>query len=279
MRDFIKENLRIQLEGLSSYRDTSRNIGPSSSKSLVRLNKDEMKTEIERAEKIYKKYPDFFGGAEHGEGLYEFVLYIKGGKLVLKPKENSVGVKRIPGVPSDIISGKQYYYMNANLPEDNNIKNDLKRFMAYNVGKNPEDYKLSRIDVAYIKVLTLNAEQILAFNGENSYTDADQLDINKELSIQRTNPEDMYRFKKLDKDKKNNPDFKPKNVTSVDFNPKIDTLKKDLANNIRFLNTAKNIKQDYINKKEPIDPKLEKRIEDLESKIEDLESELDNYGK
>lgn len=270
MRDFIKENLRIQLEGLLyEVRDDFKKLYSKVRSKITRIySNEELDTLSNQAKLLAQNNPNKIGSINDGTKYYKF-------KFTLLP--NGKGCK-IESIGTSGIDDREF-----NTSQDGKIL--ILQAKAYSDQVNPEDGGktiYTPIVVAKIKILAddENIKAIKRFiDGGASYTDADQLDINKDLAVKKTNPNVEYKRNKLDKDKKNNPDFKPKNVTSVDFNPKIDTLKKDLANNIRFLNTAKNIKQDYINKKEPIDPKLEKRIEDLESKIEDLESELDNYGK
>lgn len=269
MRDFIKENLRIQLEGLLyEVRDDFKKLYSKVRSKITRIySNEELDTLSNQAKLLAQNNPNKIGSINDGTKYYKF-------KFTLLP--NGKGCK-IESIGTSGIDDREF-----NTSQDGKIL--ILQAKAYSDQVNPEDGGktiYTPIVVAKIKILAddENIKAIKRFiDGGASYTDADQLPTNKELSAQSVAGDEYDKRDKRRYDK-NNPDFKPKNVTSVDFNPKIDTLKKDLANNIRFLNTAKNIKQEYINKKEPIDPKLEKRIEDLESKIEDLESELDNYGK
>lgn len=269
MRDFIKENLRIQLENLLyEVRDDFEKLYSKVRSKITRIySNEELDTLSNQAKLLAQNNPNKIGSINDGTKYYKF-------KFTLLP--NGKGCK-IESIGTSGIDDREF-----NTSQDGKIL--ILQAKAYSDQVNPEDGGktiYTPIVVAKIKILAddENIKAIKRFiDGGASYTDADQLPTNANASAKKAA---SYKHDSRDKLRydKNNPDFKPKNVTSVDFNPKIDTLKKDLANNIRFLNTAKNIKQDYINKKEPIDPKLEKRIEDLESKIEDLESELDNYGK
>ena len=77
MRDFIRENLRIQLEGRLA-RHTSSNMhqdrGLGNTKSINRMSENEWEDEINVATEIYNNYDDIMGSTNDGNGLYEFVL-------------------------------------------------------------------------------------------------------------------------------------------------------------------------------------------------------------
>jgi hypothetical protein len=274
MRDFIKENLRIELENLLYEVKENFNELPSLIRSKITkvYSKDDLKYLSIDAKKLAEKYYDTFGGINDGTGTYTFKITKLGNGFIIKSdmgkddREYRLGQEG----KSLRLTAKAYTSQDDNLNFKDSINLDIKNKSVF-----------SPIVDAKIKLLAddESIKNIIDFDFEGSYTADTELEKNKELSTQKTNPEVEYKRNKFDLDKKNNPDFKSKYVTSIDSNPKIDTLKKDLANNIRFLNTAKNIKQDYINKKEPIKPELEERIKFLESKISDLTSELDNYGK
>lgn len=271
MKQFIKEHLRILLEGKKAT-DTSINGGPIGTKALVRLTKTDMKKEIEDAKVLFNEYPEFFGGPTDGEALIEFVLYSNSGRLVLKPKNNHLGTKKIPGVPSDIDKGRQFYYMMASLPKDEKIINDIKKFMHSKVGKTSGKYVVSRVDVAYVKTLYYNSAEILSFNIDNSYTADNQLEKNKELAVTNTNPSDEYKRSKLKTDK-NNPDFKRKGVLSI--NEPDATESKEYKDAVRIYQNLLPLYKEKTKKGEDVEP-LKTRLDNLKATIDRINP---NYGK
>ena len=220
MRDFIKENLRIQLEGRLA-RHTSSNVhqdrGLGDTKSINRMDENEWENEINMATEIYNNYDDIMGSTSDGNGLYEFVLYREEGNFVLKPKENSTGRKRESGDVNKS-NNSVYMYMKASKP-DEDIP-ELRDFMAPKIGKQSEKYTISATDIAYVKILALMGNTIKDFiDGTLGYTTSDA----QKMSAEKTAPEDMYRFKKFEKDKKNNPNFRRKDVISINEPDKLES--------------------------------------------------------
>ena len=286
MRDFIKENLRIQLEGRLA-RHTSSNThqdkGLGDTKDIAYLDEREWDEEIEQAVEIYREYHSIMGSTDEGKGLYEFVIYRKNGKFSLKSKENSVGTKREAG---DV--NKSYMYIKASKP-DIDIP-ELRELMAQKINKRPEKYVISATDIAYVKVLALMGNTIKDFiGGTLGYTTSDA----EKLAAEKT-PEDREYLKdkyttrqranvtKTKNKAKNIEKIEKYNLTS-DQQIKIDSLEKDLAKNIRFLNTAKE-SADYSRKNNEVVPDgVVNRIESLNKEIKRIKSDIEainpNYGK
>ena len=216
MKEFIKESLRLKLEG-GLARHTSSNThqdkGLGDTKDIAYLDEREWDEEIEQAVEIYREYHSIMGSTDKGKGLYEFAIYRKNGKFALKSKENSVGTKREAG---DV--NKSYMYIKASKP-DIDIP-ELRELMGPKIGKRPEKYVISATDIAYVKVLALMGNTIKEFiGGSLGYTTSDA----QKMSAEKTAHEDMYRFKKLEKDKKNNPNFRRKDVISINEPDKLES--------------------------------------------------------
>jgi len=264
MKQFIKEHLRIQLEGRLA-RHTSSNThqdrGLGDTKSINRMSENEWKNEINLATEIYNNYDDIMGSTNDGDGLYEFVLYREGGKFVLKPKENSTGRKRESGDVNKS-NNSAYIYMKASKPNEDIP--ELREFMAPKIGKDSEKYTLSATDIAYIKILALMGNTIKDFiDGSLGYTTSDA----EKIASKNTDSSVEYKRSKLKTDK-NNPDFKRKETLSIDG--------PDYTKNPAYVRLSTQLKNKLELSKKLDNPALTQDIATLKAEIEKIKA---NHGK
>ena len=218
MKDFIKENLRIQLENLLYEVKDDFNELPSLIRSkITRVNSKEELIQLSKlAKKLANKYYDTFGGVYDGTGTYTFKITKSGNGFVIKSDMGKDDREYILGQEGKSLrlNAKAYTDQEANL----NFKDMMD---DENKGKS----KFSPIVDAKIKILADDQmiKSIMDFDFEGSYTSSDQLDTNAKASAEKTAAKDMYRFKKLEKDKKNNPNFRRKDVISINEPDKLES--------------------------------------------------------
>ena len=211
MRDFIKENLRIQLENLLyEVKDNFNELPRLIRGKITRVNSKEELIELSKsAKKLADKYNDTFGGIYDGTGTYTFKITKSGNGFVIKSDMGKDDREYILGQEGKSLrlNAKAYTDQEENL----NFKDSMD---DENKGKSV----FSPIVDAKIKMLADDQmiKSIMTFDFEGSYTSDDQLSVNAKASTEKTAPEDMYRFKKLNKDKKNNPDYKRGDTLSID---------------------------------------------------------------
>jgi len=267
MKQFIKEHLRIQLEGRLA-RHTSSNThqdrGLGDTKSINRMSENEWKNEINLATEIYNNYDDIMGSTNDGDGLYEFVLYREGGKFVLKPKENSTGRKRESG---DVNKSNNSVYMYMKASKPNEDIPELREFMAPKIGKDSEKYTLSATDVAYIKILALMGNTIKDFiDGSLGYTTSDA----EKIAAEKT-PEDRAYLKNKFIDAQR----RKRNRGILSINEPDATESKEYKDAVRIYQNLLPLYKEKTKKGEDVEP-LKTRLDDLKAIIDRINP---NYGK
>ena len=256
MRDFIKENLRIQLEDLLYEVKENFNELPTLIRSkITRVNsKEELIQLFKSAKKLADKYYDTFGTIYDGTGTYTFKVTKSGNGFVIKSdmgkddREYKLGQEG----KSLKLSAKAYTDQEENLKFSDSIDDE-------NKGKSV----FSPIIDAKIKILADEQmiKSIMNFDFEGSYTADDQLEKNKELAAEKT-PEDRTYLKNkfIDAEKRK----QNKDIVSIDG--------PDFTKEPRYQRLLKQ----YTTKLE-----LSKKINNpaLIADLQDLKSQLDNYGK
>ncbi len=259
MKEFIKENLRIQLENLlyevkENFEELPRLIRSK----ITRINSKEELIELSKlAKKLANKYYDTFGGIYDGTGTYTFKITKSGNGFIIKSDMGKDDREYMLGQEGKSLrlNAKAYTDQEENL----NFKDSMD---DENKGKSV----FSPIVDAKIKILADDQmiKNIMDFDFENSYTSDAELQKNKELAANKTDSDVEYKRSKLDLDKKNNPDFKRKDTLSIDG--------PDFTKEEKY----KRLLSQYKTKLE-----LSKKINNpaLMVDLKNLESQLDNYGK
>ena len=259
MKEFIKENLRIQLESLlyevkENFEELPRLIRSK----ITRINSKEELIELSKlAKKLANKYYDTFGGIYDGTGTYTFKITKSGNGFIIKSDMGKDDREYMLGQEGKSLrlNAKAYTDQEENL----NFKDSMD---DENKGKSV----FSPIVDAKIKILADDQmiKNIMDFDFENSYTSDVELQKNKELAANKTDSDVEYKRSKLDLDKKNNPDFKRKDTLSIDG--------PDFTKEEKY----KRLLSQYKTKLE-----LSKKINNpaLMVDLKNLESQLDNYGK
>jgi hypothetical protein len=259
MKEFIKENLRIQLENLlyevkENFEELPRLIRSK----ITRINSKEELIELSKlAKKLANKYYGTFGGIYDGTGTYTFKITKSGNGFIIKSDMGKDDREYMLGQEGKSLrlNAKAYTDQEENL----NFKDSMD---DENKGKSV----FSPIVDAKIKILADDQmiKNIMDFDFENSYTSDAELQKNKELAANKTDSDVEYKRSKLDLDKKNNPDFKRKDTLSIDG--------PDFTKEEKY----KRLLSQYKTKLE-----LSKKINNpaLMVDLKNLESQLDNYGK
>lgn len=277
MRDFIKENLRIQLENLLyEYHENFDEIPDSIRYPETRVRSKEQLIKLsELAKKLNNQYRDIFGGINDGDGTYTFKI-TKSGNGFLIVHDNGKDDR-------DYRLGQ----------EGKALRLNANAFGSQ--GDNSDKTVFFPIVDAKIKLLAddESIKNIMDFDFEGSYTADDQLEKNKELAAEKTPEERGYLKDKYTTRQRANvtkTKNKAKDIEKIekynltpDQQIKIDSLEKDLAKNIRFLNTAKE-SADYSRKNNEVVPDgVVNRIESLNKEIKRIKSDIEkinpNYGK
>jgi hypothetical protein len=257
MKEFIKENLRIQLENLlyevkENFEELPRLIRSK----ITRINSKEELIELSKlAKKLANKYYDTFGGIYDGTGTYTFKITKSGNGFIIKSDMGKDDREYMLGQEGKSLrlNAKAYTDQEENL----NFKDSMD---DENKGKSV----FSPIVDAKIKILADDQmiKNIMDFDFENSYTSDAELQKNKELAANKTDSDVEYKRSKLDLDKKNNPDFKRKDTLSIDG--------PDFTKEEKY----KRLLSQYKTKLE-----LSKKINNpaLMVDLKNLESQLDNY--
>lgn len=252
MKDFIKENLRIQLENLLYEVKDNFNELPSLIRSkITRVNSKYELLELSKmAKKLANKYYDTFGGIYDGTGTYTFKITKSGNGFLIKSDMGKDDREYILGQEGKSLrlSAKAYTDQEANL-NFNDMMDDE------NKGKSV----FSPIVDAKIKILADDQmiKSIMDFDFEGSYTADTELEKNKELAAQKTDADVEYKRNKLNRGVR-------KDVLSIDG--------PDYTNEPKY----QRILTQYKNKLE-----LSKKIDNpaLRADLQDLKNQLDNYGK
>ena len=248
MKQFIKEHLRIQLENLLyEYHENFNEMPDSIRYTPTRVRSKEQLIKLsELAKELNDKYSHIFGGINDGDGTYPFKITKSGnGFLIVHDNGKDDRSYRL---------GQEGKVLRLNA-------------MAYgSQGDNSDKTVFFPIADAKIKLLAddESIKNIMDFDFEGSYTSDDQLSANTKASTEKTAPEDMYRFKKLYKYKKNNPDYKRGDTLSIDG--------PDFTKSPKYQRLLTQYKAKL---------ELSKKINNpaLMADLKDLKSQLDNYGK
>jgi hypothetical protein len=178
MRDFIKENLRIQLENLLyEYHENFNEMPDSIRYTPTRVRSKEQLIKLsELAKELNDKYSHIFGGINDGDGTYPFKITKSGnGFLIVHDNGKDDRSYRL---------GQEGKVLRLNA-------------MAYgSQGDNSDKTVFFPIADAKIKLLAddESIKNIMDFDFEGSYTSNDQLPKNKELADTNT-PEDRAYLK------------------------------------------------------------------------------------
>ena len=246
MRDFIKENLRIQLENLLyEYHENFDEIPDSIRYPETRVRSKEQLIKLsELAKKLNNQYRDIFGGINDGDGTYTFKITKSGnGFLIVHDNGKDDRDYRL-GQEGKVLR------LNANAFGSQGDKSDKTVFFP--------------IVDAKIKLLAddESIKNIMDFDFEGSYTADDQLEKNKELSAQSVAD---VEFDKRNKIKR----YNLKGKGSLSTNPKINRIQTQLNNFIVAYNDAIN----------PIDGKKNKdKINSLNTLIDKAKNDLKELG-
>ena len=258
MRDFIKENLRIQLDNLLyEVKDNFNELPRLIRSKITRVNSKQELIELSKsAKKLANKYHDTFGGIYDGTGTYTFKITKSGNGFVIK---SDMGKD-----DREYLLGQEGKSLRLNTKAYTDQEENL-NFKDYIDDENKGKSVFSPIVDAKIKMLADDQmiKSIMTFDFEGSYTSDDQLDTNKELSDIKASD---YKFDSRDKYRfdRNNPDFKSKQVTSIDG--------PDYTKSQKY----KRLLSQYKTKLE-----LSKKMDNpaLMADLKYLESQLDDYGK
>lgn len=257
MRDFIKENLRIQLENLLYEVKDNFNELPSLIRSkITRVNSKEELTQLSKlAKKLANKYYDTFGGVYDGTGTYTFKITKSGNGFVIKSDMGKDDREYILGQEGKSLrlNAKAYTDQEANL----NFKDMMD-------DENKGKAVFSPIVDAKIKILADDQmiKSIMDFDFEGSYTADTELEKNKELSTQSVASDEFDKRDKINR-------YKLKGKGSLSTNPKINRIQTQLNNFITAYNDAIN----------PIDGKKNKdKINSLNTLIDKAKNDLKELG-
>lgn len=284
MKQFIRENLRLQLENLlcEVRADFEELFAKIRNKTTYLHSIEDLYDLSKQAKTLAEKDPDKIGSINDGTKYYKFKV------TLLK---NNKGCK----IESIATSGKDE---REYIPSQDG-KAIMLQAKAYSDQVNPEDSdktKYTPIVVTKIKLLLDDTMVKIIekfIKGGDSYTADDQLEKNKKLAAEKTPEERGYLKGKYDTrqianaTKKANKANDIKKIEKYNLTPsqkiEIDKLEKDLAKNIRFLNTAKE-SADYSRKNNEVVPDgVVNRIESLNKEIKRIKSDIDkinpNYGK
>lgn len=277
MRDFIKENLRIQLENLLyEYHENFDEIPDSIRYPKTRVRSKEQLIKLsELAKKLNNQYRDIFGGINDGDGTYTFKITKSGDGFLIVPDNGKDDRDYRLGQEGKALR------LNANAFGSQGDNSDKTVFFP--------------IVDAKIKLLAddESIKNIMDFDFEGSYTAYNQLQKNKELAAEKTPEERGYLKDKYTTRQRANvtkAKNKAKDIEKIekynltpDQQIEIDTLEKDLTKNIRFLNTAKDREKYSIDNNETPSQGIVDRIKELEKTIEVIKSKIQkinpNYGK
>lgn len=190
MKDFIKNKLRVLLEGRLAVHTPSNPRGENVKSKTTEATIENIKNKIIFATKEYKKNIEGYGSVYYGDGVYQMNLYPNG---FLIGKLTSIGDKREPGTFNDPNSSVRSFFVKS----CTNIEHkDQPEKTCKPVNKSP-------MDDAEIKTLVFFKDDILEFlrnqiKGEDKYT-ADKKA--PEISAQKTGEEGLKSFSKYQKDK------------------------------------------------------------------------------
>ena len=246
MRDFIKENLRIQLENLLyEYHENFNEMPKSIRFPETRVRSKEQLIELsELAKELNYKYRNIFGGINDGDGTYTFKITKSGNGFLILPDDGKDDRSYRLGQEGKVLR------LNANAFGSQGDNSDKTVFFP--------------IADAKIKLLAddESINNIMTFDYEGSYTANDQLGTNKELSAQSVAGD---AFDKRDKIKR----YNLKGKGSLSTNPKINRIQTQLNNFIVAYNDAIN----------PIDGKKNKdKINSLNTLIDKAKNDLKELG-
>jgi hypothetical protein len=250
MRDFIKENLRIQLENLLyEYHENFDEIPDSIRYPETRVRSKEQLIKLsELAKKLNNQYRDIFGGINDGDGTYTFKI-TKSGNGFLIVHDNGKDDR-------DYRLGQEgkALRLNANAFGSQGDKSDKTVFFP--------------IVDAKIKLLAddESIKNIMDFDFEGSYTADDQLEKNKELSTQSVASDEFDKREKLNRATRKN---------TLSINEPDATESKEYKDAVRIYQNLLPLYKEKSKKGEDIEP-LKTRLDDLKAIIDKINP---NYGK
>ncbi len=216
MKDFIKNKLRVLLEGRLATHTPSNPRGENVKVKTTEDTIENIKNEIIFATEEYKNNIEGYGGVYDGDGTYQMDLYPNG---YFRGKLTSIGDKREPGTFNDPNPYKRSFFVKSctNIQHPDQPEKSCKP-----VNKSP-------MEDAKIKVLVFFKDEILEFlrknmEGEDEYT------VDKkatELSAQKTGEEGLKSFSKYQKDKEI--DKMKSDISISDEEAKLTELKLELT--------------------------------------------------
>lgn len=259
MKQFIRENLKIQLENLLYEVKDNFNELPSLIRSkITRVNSKEELIQLSKlAKKLANKYYDIFGGVYDGTGTYTFKITKSGNGFVIKSDMGKDDREYMLGQEGKSLrlNAKAYTDQEANL----NFKDMMD---DENKGKS----KFSPIVDAKIKILADDQmiKSIMDFDFEGSYTSSDQLDTNKELSAQSVADDEFDKRDKINR-------YNLKGKGSLSTNSKIPRIQGQLNTTLKQYLDLSNTGKDTTS--------IKARIDDLKDQLDKLGIDTSEYGE
>lgn len=245
MRDFIKENLRIQLENLLyEYHENFDEIPDSIRYPSTRVGSKEQLIKLsELAKELNNKYSEIFGGINKGDGTYTFKITKSGnGFLIVHDNGKDDRSYRL---------GQEGKVLRLNA-------------MAYgSQGDNSDKTVFFPIVDAKIKLLAddESIKNIMDFDFEGSYTSDDQLSANAKASTEKT-PEDRTYLKNkfIDAERRK----QNKGIVSIDG--------PDYTKNPAYIRLSTQLKNKLELSKKLDNPALTQDIATLKAEIEKIKA-------